>query len=86
MTVLLLQVYKERQRYRKEWRKRKRMVRAPGLALEVTITREVSVQNDPVGSALCCYCPSEGALFLARPPTCVMQSLKDTPRARNSSL
>lgn len=50
-----LQVYKEKQKYCKEWRKRKRMVRAPGLALEV------SVQNDPIGSALCWFCPSEGA-------------------------
>lgn len=61
--VSSLQVYKERQKYCKEWRKRKRMVSEnPRVALEaweVPITREVSVQNDPAGSALYYSCPSE---------------------------
>lgn len=62
--VSSLQVYKERQKYCKEWRKRKRMVSEnPRVALEaweVPITREVSVQNDPAGSALYCCPPERG--------------------------
>ncbi|KAM5274075.1 homologous-pairing protein 2 homolog [Ctenodactylus gundi] len=57
------QVYKERQKYCKEWRKRKRMVSDPSTAHLKRVL-----------------------LFLVRQQRCVMQSLKDTPRARSSSL
>nr|XP_045014787.1 homologous-pairing protein 2 homolog isoform X3 [Jaculus jaculus] len=57
-------VYSERQKYCKEWRKRKRMQAGPSIA---------TAHLKP------------GALFV-RQQSCVMQSLKGTPRARSSSL
>ncbi|XP_050012418.1 homologous-pairing protein 2 homolog isoform X2 [Alexandromys fortis] len=81
------EVYKDRQKYCKEWRKRKRMVSESsqggfGGAGTFLYKRIQQQQAAPCAASA----QLKGAFFLVRPPSCVMPSLKDTPRARNSSL